>query len=72
MRPLRVLTYNIQFGRGTDRTIDVSWPSPLPLMPLDHILINGDLAVIRSGLWRGPGVRIASDHAPVFAEIVAT
>jgi endonuclease/exonuclease/phosphatase family metal-dependent hydrolase len=47
-----------------------SWPSPLPIIPLDHILIRGDLSVVRSGLWRGPGVRRASDHLPVFAELV--
>lgn len=47
----------------------LSWPSTLPLIPLDHILIAGDLHVVRSGLWRGPGVRRASDHVPVFAEL---
>lgn len=47
----------------------LSWPAPLPLVPLDHILIRGDLRVVRSGLWRGPLVRRASDHAPVFAEL---
>jgi endonuclease/exonuclease/phosphatase family metal-dependent hydrolase len=47
----------------------LSWPAPLPLVPLDHILIRGDLRVVRSGLWRGPLIRRASDHAPVFAEL---
>ena len=45
-----------------------SWPSPLPVIALDHILVRG-LAAVRAGLWRGPGVRRASDHLPVFAEL---
>jgi endonuclease/exonuclease/phosphatase family metal-dependent hydrolase len=47
----------------------LSWPAPLPVIPLDHIFIRGDLHVVRSGLWRGPGARRASDHVPVFAEL---
>jgi len=47
----------------------LSWPAPMPVIPLDHIFIRGDLHVVRSGLWRGPGVRRASDHVPVFAEL---
>lgn len=46
-----------------------SWPARLPLVPVDHILFRGRLRVVRSGLWRGPGVRRASDHMPVVAEL---
>lgn len=46
-----------------------SWPSALPLIPLDHILFRGQLRVVRSGIWRGAGVRRASDHVPVIAEL---
>lgn len=46
-----------------------SWPAPLPVVPLDHILFRGPLRVVRSGVWRAPGTRIASDHAPVLAEL---
>lgn len=46
-----------------------SWPSALPLIPLDHILFKGRFRVVRSGPWRGAGVRRASDHVPVFAEL---
>lgn len=47
-----------------------SWPSRLPLLPLDHILVRGDLAVVRAGTWTAPGARRASDHLPVVAELV--
>ncbi len=46
-----------------------SWPSAFPLIPLDHILFRGPFRVLRSGLWRVPGARRASDHAPVVAEL---
>ena len=64
-RPFRTLARRLR-PVASPRT----WPSPLPLIPLDHILIRGDLTVLRSGLWRGPGVRRASDHLPVFAELL--
>ncbi|HUS67892.1 MAG TPA: endonuclease/exonuclease/phosphatase family protein [Kofleriaceae bacterium] len=47
-----------------------SWPSRLPLLPLDHILVRGDLDVLRAGAWTAPGARRASDHLPVVAELV--
>lgn len=46
-----------------------SWPSSLPLVPLDHILFRGRMRVLRSGAWRVPEVRKASDHIPVVAEL---
>ena len=49
-----------------------SWPAQLPVVPIDHILVRGRLRVVRSGRWRGPGVRRASDHVPVVAELAAT
>jgi endonuclease/exonuclease/phosphatase family metal-dependent hydrolase len=46
-----------------------SWPSPAPIVPIDHILYRGDLRVIAAGPWtRGPA-RIASDHLPIVAEL---
>src|SRR4051812_45073164 len=39
------------------------------VVALDQVIIRGAVRVLRSGLWRGPGVRRASDHAPVFAEL---
>jgi endonuclease/exonuclease/phosphatase family metal-dependent hydrolase len=44
-----------------------SWPAWFPVVPIDHILFRGRLRVVRSGSWRGPGVRRASDHMPVVA-----
>ncbi len=46
-----------------------SWPSPLPVVPLDHILVRGPLRVVHGGVWRGAGARTASDHLPVVAEL---
>jgi endonuclease/exonuclease/phosphatase family metal-dependent hydrolase len=49
-----------------------TFPSWLPIAPIDHILIRGPLDVVRGGRWtRGP-VRRASDHLPVFAELEYT
>ena len=44
-----------------------SWPSALPLFPLDHILYRGPLRVVRSGIWPSPLRWCASDHLPVIA-----
>jgi endonuclease/exonuclease/phosphatase family metal-dependent hydrolase len=46
-----------------------SWPSALPVVPLDHILFRGALRVVRSGVFHAVGMRSASDHAPVLAEL---
>lgn len=46
-----------------------SWPSTFPVMPLDHILFRGPLRVVQSGVFRTLGVRQASDHLPVVAEL---
>lgn len=46
-----------------------SWPAALPVVPLDHILFRGALRVVRSGVWRTPEMRRASDHVPVLAEL---
>jgi endonuclease/exonuclease/phosphatase family metal-dependent hydrolase len=46
-----------------------SWPSKLPVVPIDHILFRGPLHVIRSGTWSSGSARHASDHLPVIAEL---
>ena len=48
-----------------------TWPSRLPLFSLDHILVRGDLRVVRGGAWSAPDARRASDHLPVVAELEA-
>jgi len=63
-RPFRALCCGL-----TSAASPRSWPARLPVIPLDHILFRGRLRVVRSGLWRGPGVRRASDHMPVVAEL---
>lgn len=63
-RPFRALCCGL-----TSAASPRSWPARLPVVPVDHILFRGRLRVVRSGLWRGPGVRRASDHMPVVAEL---
>jgi len=46
-----------------------SWPSAMPVVPIDHILFRGPLHVIRSGTWSSGPARQASDHLPVIAEL---
>jgi endonuclease/exonuclease/phosphatase family metal-dependent hydrolase len=46
-----------------------TFPSWLPLVPIDHILVRGPLDVVRGGRWTQGPVRRASDHLPVFAEL---
>jgi endonuclease/exonuclease/phosphatase family metal-dependent hydrolase len=63
--PFRTLSGGMRSATGGART----FPSWLPIVPIDHILIRGPLHVVRGGRWtRGP-VRRASDHLPVFAEL---
>jgi endonuclease/exonuclease/phosphatase family metal-dependent hydrolase len=47
-----------------------TWPSRLPVIPIDHILVRG-LEVVRAGTWTAKPARVASDHLPVFAELAA-
>ncbi len=47
-----------------------TWPACLPVVPIDHILVRG-LAVIRAGTWTEKPARVASDHLPVYAELIA-
>jgi endonuclease/exonuclease/phosphatase family metal-dependent hydrolase len=64
----RTLACDMRSATGGART----YPSWLPIAPIDHILIRGTLGVVRGGRWtRGP-VRRASDHLPVFAELAYT
>jgi endonuclease/exonuclease/phosphatase family metal-dependent hydrolase len=65
-RPYRALR-----GRLRCAASPRSWPAPLPVVPLDHILFRGALRVVRAGVVRGAGTRAASDHAPVLAELEA-
>lgn len=46
-----------------------TWPSPAPVVPIDHILYRGRLGVVRAGAWRRGPARVASDHLPVVAEL---
>lgn len=46
-----------------------TWPSRLPLLPLDHILYRGPLDVVKSGVWKQGEAKRASDHLPVVAEL---
>lgn len=53
---------------GSTRWWLPSWPDPLPgllRIPIDHVLVGGDLAVVDARL----GPSIGSDHRPVLATI---
>lgn len=63
--PFRALAYHLR-PASRSRT----WPSRMPLLPLDHILLRG-LEVVRAGAWTAGAARQASDHLPVFAELEA-
>jgi endonuclease/exonuclease/phosphatase family metal-dependent hydrolase len=63
----RALSRDMRPATGGVRT----FPSWLPLVPLDHILVRGPLDVVRGGRWTHGPVRRASDHLPVFAELEA-
>jgi len=46
-----------------------TWPSPAPVVPIDHIFFRGRLDVVSSGAWTEGPARRASDHLPVVAEL---
>lgn len=46
-----------------------TWPSPAPIVPIDHIFYRGRLGVVSAGAWTGGPARKASDHLPVVAEL---
>lgn len=56
--------YNTRSGFG----IQPTWPtvSPLLYIPLDHILVSSDIAVVESRTGRN----IGSDHLPVIADLI--
>jgi endonuclease/exonuclease/phosphatase family metal-dependent hydrolase len=48
-----------------------SYPSPRPVMRFDHIIASHDLSIAAAGVHQTARSRRASDHLPVWAEIVA-
>jgi endonuclease/exonuclease/phosphatase family metal-dependent hydrolase len=48
-----------------------TWPAPVPLMPLDHILYRGKVEIAGAAVWTGGPARTASDHLPVVVELQA-
>jgi endonuclease/exonuclease/phosphatase family metal-dependent hydrolase len=53
-------------GRSAPRR---SFPSSLPLLPLDRIWIRPADALLSVYAWHSPQARVASDHLPVVAEL---
>jgi endonuclease/exonuclease/phosphatase family metal-dependent hydrolase len=46
-----------------------TFPAVRPLVRLDHVFVSPDLAVRRTAVVRGPGLRRVSDHLPLLAEL---
>jgi endonuclease/exonuclease/phosphatase family metal-dependent hydrolase len=61
----RVLRRGLRSATRFART----WPSPAPIVPIDHIFYRGRLNVVHAGAWTKGGARRASDHLPVVAEL---
>lgn len=47
-----------------------SFPSPLPVGSLDRIITSPEFTVTKAGVHKSKTARIASDHLPVWAELV--
>ena len=76
-----VLTWNVHGCVGTDGKLDVdrvagetpvvrSFPSRLPLLALDRIWVRPRVALKLIKTHRDPLARLASDHLPVYAEVM--
>lgn len=60
MKPLT----GTSFKRAT--TLQPTWPNPLPVIPIDQIVVSAHWNVFESGA----GPDFGSDHKPVFARLV--
>ena len=47
-----------------------TFPTARPVLPLDRILVSAPGRIARAEVRDGPGIRIASDHRPIAAEVV--
>lgn len=59
---------DVQHRRGRLRPRG-TWPSLLPVMRIDHLLVSRDVHVRHAAVGRWPLARLASDHLPVVATI---
>ncbi|MFW5920267.1 MAG: endonuclease/exonuclease/phosphatase family protein [Polyangiales bacterium] len=59
---------DVQEGRGPLRP-RATWPSVLPVLRIDHLLVSRDVEVRSATVGRWPLARVASDHLPVIATI---
>lgn len=55
--------------RGGPLRARATWPSLLPVLRIDHLLVSRDVHVRRATVGRWPLARLASDHLPVVATI---
>lgn len=46
-----------------------TWPSPLPVLRIDHLLASRDVHLVDARVGRWPVARLASDHLPVMATL---
>lgn len=49
-----------------------TFPSRLPVLPLDHIFVSAGVNVVRTEALRTPETRLASDHLPLMADLAFT
>ncbi|MBV2359229.1 endonuclease/exonuclease/phosphatase family protein [Thalassococcus sp. CAU 1522] len=49
-----------------------SWHARLPVAPLDRFALSADLELVQAGVEEGDLARRASDHLPVWAQVVPT
>jgi endonuclease/exonuclease/phosphatase family metal-dependent hydrolase len=57
-------------GLGLSGPAAATFPTAWPILPLDRILVTTPGRVARAEVRDGPGIRIASDHRPLAAEVV--
>ncbi len=67
-RPLSGTLRALNRFMGHSRAVR-SFPSRLPILPLDRIWVRPCELLVRVDTWRSPRARRASDHLPVIAEL---
>ncbi len=66
----RTLTARLSDARrvGVDRRATLTFPSRLPMLALDHVLVSPSIEVLAVQTGREPLMRAASDHLPLLVD----